>query len=124
MSACRPFMYEPRQTLGRRMAAMHAPSPQLIGGGPPTPNCRALEQKNHDNRYSGPLLPGFLCGDREAAQFASLALVVLVDVTDRLTFDFALATPHTLSRKCIGLSPDEDWIASLSRLVLNSDFHK
>lgn len=67
---------------------------------------------------------GFLCGDGEGAQFASLALLAFVDVTDRLTFDFALAMPHTLSRRCIGLSPNEDWIASLSRLVPNTDFHK
>ncbi|HEX2366332.1 MAG TPA: hypothetical protein VHJ00_15070, partial [Bradyrhizobium sp.] len=72
------------------------------------------------------LFLGFLCGDDEAAQFASLALLAFagalpsdLDVPDRLTFDFALATPHTLSRRCIGLSPNEDWIASLSRLVPN-----
>jgi hypothetical protein len=47
-----------------------------------------------------------------------------LDVTDRLTFDFALATPHTLSRRCIGLSPNEAWIASPSSLVPNSDFQK
>ena len=75
--------------------------------------------------------------DGEGAQFASLELTALAeaalprassscdgDFTDRLTFDFALATPHTLSRRCVGLSLNEAWIASLSRLVPNSDFQK
>jgi hypothetical protein len=54
------------------------------------------------------------------AQFASLALTTLagaplswasspcnLDLTDRLTVDLALATPHTLSRRCIGPSLSE-----------------
>jgi hypothetical protein len=66
------------------------------------------------------IVPGFLCRDGEGGQFASLTLLAFVgaslprasspcglDVADRLTFDFALATPHTLSRRCIGLSPKE-----------------
>src|SRR6476620_7600698 len=81
--------------------------------------------------------PRRFAGVREGAQFASLALLAFagallprasspcnLDVTDRLTFDFALATPHTLSRRCVGLSVNEAWIASLSRLVPNSDFQK
>ena len=75
-------------------------------------------------------------GDGEGAQFASLELTALagaslprasspcLDVTDRLTVDLALATPHTLSRRCVGPSLNEAWIASLSRLVPNSDFQK
>ena len=58
--------------------------------------------------------------DGEGAQFASLELTALAgaalprassscdgDFTDRLTFDFALATPHTLPRRCVGLSLNE-----------------
>src|ERR1700675_2275457 len=83
------------------------------------------------------IILGFLCGDGEAAQFASLALTALagallprgsspcnLDLTDRLTVDLALATPHTLSRRCVGLSLNEAWIASPSSLVPNSDFQK
>ena len=50
-------------------------------------------------------------GVGEGAQFASLALTALagasrlcnLDLTDRLTVDLAMATPHTLSRRCVGL---------------------
>src|SRR6478672_6416316 len=63
------------------------------------------------------------------AQFASLALTALagaatpglrvratLDLTDRLIVDLAMATPHTLSRRCVGLLLNGAWIASLSRL--------
>jgi hypothetical protein len=76
-------------------------------------------------------------GNGECAQFASLARTALVgaplprasspgnlDLTDRLTVDLGLATPHTLSRRCAGLSLNEAWIASPSSLVPNSDFQK
>ena len=83
------------------------------------------------------IILGFLCGYGEGAQFASLALTALagvalprvsspcnLDLTDRLTVDLTVATPHTLSRRCVGLSLNEAWIASPSSLVPNSDFQK
>src|SRR5262245_27522362 len=98
----------------------------------PTANGRAYEQKGSDNQYSDHF-SGFLCGDGEGAQFASLALTALagaslprasspwLGLTD---VDLVLATPHTLPRRCVGLSLDEAWIASPSRLEPNSDFQK
>src|SRR5262249_41239505 len=81
--------------------------------------------------------PEFRRADGESAQLASLALTGFagkslprasspfdLDLTDRLIVDSALATPHTLSRRCIGPSLNEAWIASPSSLVPNSDFQK
>ena len=96
-----------------------------------------LSENNVVGRQTSTAHPRRFAGVGEGAQFASLALTALVgaslprasspcnlDVTDRLTFDLALDTPHTLARRCIGLSLNEAWIVSLSRLVPNSDFQK
>src|SRR5262245_4789808 len=99
---------------------------------PPTANGRAYEQKGSDNQYSDHF-SGFLCGDGEGAQFASLALTALAGASlppgvesvvglDRRRL--VLATPHTLPRRCVGLSLNEACIASPSRLEPNSDFQK
>ena len=96
-----------------------------------------LSPSGHDfsTRRGGPFQHAG--GRGEGTQFASLALMAFagallprasnpcdLDVTGRLTFDFALTTPHTRSRRCVGLSLNEAWIASRSRLVPNSDFQK
>jgi hypothetical protein len=49
---------------------------------------------------------------------------LVFDLTDLLRVVLALPAPQTLSRRCVGLSLNEAWMASPSMLVPNSDFQK
>jgi hypothetical protein len=68
--------------------AMSARVVSSLTAAPPTANGRAYEQKGDDNQYSDHF-PGFLCGDGEGAQFASLALTALIWRASILGFETA-----------------------------------
>ena len=74
-----------------------------------------LIESNVVGRQTSTAHPRRFAGVGEGAQFASLALTALagaatpglrvratLDLTNRLTVDFAMASPHTLSRRCVG----------------------
>ena|SRR6476646_6422536 len=96
-----------------------------------------LSENNVLGRQTSTARPRRFAGVGEGAQFALLALTALagaatpglrvratLDLTDRLPVDLAMVTPHTLSRRCVGVLLNGASIASLSRLVPNSDLQK